>query len=188
MKAIMLFLAAILMAFVVTGCSDSAIPSTSQSDVEISSQAGSDLESRNAASANNRNFRANLNGDNEVPPADTRARGQATFQLSKDGTAIHYKLIVANIENVTMAHIHVGVAGVNGPVVAWLYPSAPPPALIPGRTNGILAEGEITASNLVGQLAGEPLEALLELMRSGGVYVNVHTSQFPGGEVRGQIF
>jgi hypothetical protein len=135
----------------------------------------------------NRNFVAPLSGAEEVPPVDTRARGLAKFQLSKDGSEIHYKLIVANIENVTQAHIHLAPAGVNGPVVVWLYPVAPPAQLIPGRFNGVLAEGTITEANLVGLLADKTLSDLVDEMRAGNTYVNVHTSQFPPGEVRGQI-
>lgn len=134
-----------------------------------------------------RNFRTNLKGKNEVPAADTDAQGQAVFQVSRDGTEMHYKLIVANIENVSMAHIHVAPAGVNGPVVVWLYPDAPPPQPIEGRFQGVLAEGTITADNLVGQLAGETLDSLIDLIKAGETYVNVHTAQFPGGEIRGQI-
>ncbi len=134
-----------------------------------------------------RNFVAVLSGDEEVPPADTQARGQAKFQLSADGTELHFRLIVANIENVTMAHIHLGPRGVNGPVVAWLYPDGPPPDLIEGRFNGVLATGVITADDLVGQLAGASLEDLIDEIKAENTYVNVHTSQFPPGEVRGQI-
>ena len=133
------------------------------------------------------NFVAPLSGAEEVPPADTRARGLAKFHLSQDGTELHYKLIVANIENVTQAHIHLAPVGVNGPVVAWLYPDSPPAQLIEGRFNGVLATGAITSSDLVGPLAGESLEDLLDTIRAGNTYVNVHTSQFPPGEVRGQI-
>jgi hypothetical protein len=136
---------------------------------------------------NNRNFRAHLTGAEEVPPAETQAQGQAIFQLSKDGSELHYKLIVANIENVKMAHIHLAPAGVNGPVVAWLYPGGPPPQLIPDRFNGVLAEGTITAANLVGPLAGQTLDDLVDAIVAGNTYVNVHTSQYPGGEIRGQI-
>ena len=136
-----------------------------------------------------RNFVAVLSGDEEVadPPVETLARGQAKFQLSADGTELHFRLIVANIENVTMAHIHVGAAGVNGPVVAWLYPEGPPAELIPGRFNGVLATGVITADDLVGPLAGASLDDLVELLKDEEAYVNVHTSQYPAGEVRGQI-
>jgi len=133
------------------------------------------------------NFRTHLNGDNEVPAVDTKAQGQAIFSASSDGSSIHYKLIVANIENVIMAHIHNAPAGQNGGIVVWLYPPSPPPQLIPGRFQGVLAEGTITADNLMGSLEGQTIGDLLELMRSGDTYVNVHTSQNPPGEVRGQI-
>lgn len=133
------------------------------------------------------NFRTHASGDEEVPPVETNAQGQAIFRLSSDGDALHYKLIVANIVDVTMSHIHLAPAGENGPVVAWLYPAAPPPALLPGRTQGVLAEGTLTAADLVGDLAGMDLDALVEALRSGNAYVNVHTDANPGGEVRGQI-
>jgi hypothetical protein len=133
------------------------------------------------------NFTAHLSGSEEVPPNDSRATGQATFKLNAAGDELSYRLNVANIHNVTQAHIHLAPAGVNGPVVAWLYPSAPPAQLIPGRTQGTLATGTITADDLVGPMAGQPLSALLDAMAAGNTYVNVHTSQFPAGEVRGQI-
>ena len=136
-----------------------------------------------------KNFRAHLSGDQEVPANESIAQGQAIFQLSKDGTELSYKLIVANLEDLHMAHIHLAPVGVNGKVVAWLYPSVPPPAMIPGTTNGILAEGTIKAANLVGPLAGQPLSVLIAEMSAGNTYVNIHTMPlFPGGEIRGQIF
>lgn len=130
---------------------------------------------------------AHLSGGEEVPPVDTRATGQAVFKLSGDGMSLDYRLIVANIENLSMAHIHLGAAGVNGPVVVWLYPSGLPPQPIEGRFSGVLATGTITADDLVGPLAGASLDDLLAEMRDGNTYVNVHTAQLPGGEVRGQI-
>jgi len=190
MKQIVLFSAAILLAFIAAGCTDSATaPTDQQASDELNFSQHSEAQAMmNTAAVNKRNFRAHLNGENEVPSVDTRARGETGFKVSKDGSSISYKLIVANIENVTQAHIHWAPAGENGPVVVWLYPEGPPAQLIEGRFSGILAEGVITEADLVGQLAGEPLETLLDLMRTGDVYVNVHTSQFPPGEVRGQIF
>ncbi|CAN5159610.1 hypothetical protein BH23BAC1_BH23BAC1_27780 [soil metagenome] len=132
-----------------------------------------------------KNFVAPMEGAQEVPPADTKARGNAIFHLRDDG--LHYRIIVANLENLSMAHIHLAPAGSNGGVVVWLHPSGPPPQLIPGRTSGILATGIITEANLVGSLAEGTLEDLLEHMRMGNAYVNVHTTQYPGGEIRGQI-
>ncbi len=133
------------------------------------------------------NFRANLSGDQEVPPRETLAVGEAIFQLSSDGNELSYKLIVANLDNITMSHIHVAPAGVNGGIVVWLYPVTPPALLLPGTTNGILQQGVITKDKLVGALAGHELSDLVDLMIAEGTYVNVHTSQFGGGEIRGQI-
>jgi hypothetical protein len=146
---------------------------------------GSSLTS--AVTAQPRTATAHLSGANEVPAVDSRATGQAIFRLARDGESISYRLIVANIQNVTMAHIHRAPAGENGPVVAWLYPDAPPPQLIPGRSSGVLATGTITAGDLVGPLAGQGLDALLAAFVAGDLYVNVHTSQYPAGEIRGQI-
>lgn len=140
-----------------------------------------------SAEAQPRNFQAHLVGGEEVPPADTRAQGQAIFQLAADGTHIRFQLNIANIQNVTQAHIHLAPLGVNGPVVVWLYPAAPPAVLIPGRSQGPLSAGVITEANLVGDLAGQTLADLIEAMEAGNTYVNVHTSQFPPGEIRGQI-
>lgn len=134
-----------------------------------------------------RKFSAHLTGSQEVPAVETGARGRAFFQLNGDGTELAFSLNVSNIQNITQAHIHLGAAGTNGGVVVWLYPPGPPAQLIPGRFNGMLAEGTITAANLVGALAGQPLEALLIRMRDEEAYVNVHTSENPGGEIRGQI-
>jgi hypothetical protein len=132
-------------------------------------------------------FRTHATGSEEVPANSSLAQGQATFELSDDGTTLSYRLIVANIENVTQSHIHLAPAGSNGGVVVWLYPSAPPSQLIPGRSQGVLAEGEITSANFMGALAGMSMDVLLGHLRSGNAYVNVHTTQFPPGEIRGQV-
>jgi len=135
------------------------------------------------------NFRTHLAGRNEVPAVDTRAQGQAIFQFDASGDTIAYKLIAANVDSVFMAHIHLGAADENGPVVVWLYPpDGPPPSLIPGRFDGVLAEGTITANDFTGPLAGESMDILLEKIRHDSAYVNLHTSQNPAGEIRGQIF
>jgi len=138
---------------------------------------------------------APLRGSEEEPARDTNARGNATFELSADGLTLSFKLIVANIDNVVAAHIHVGPPGVNGPVVFFLYGTAPPGG---GRSNGILSQGSGTAATLVGPLAGHPLSDLIAAMSTGNAYVNVHTNDgvnppntgpgdFPGGEIRSQV-
>ena len=140
-----------------------------------------------AAAESPKNFRTHLSGSEQPVPVETRAQGQAIFQLSADGMALHYKLNVANIEDVFMAHIHSAQPGENGPIVAWLYPATPPPVPIAGRFSGVLAAGVIQDNNLVGPLSGQTIQDLVDLIQDGGAYVNVHTAQFPAGEIRGQI-
>ena len=136
-----------------------------------------------------------LSGDQEVPARATNARGNLVLEISDDGLTLRYKLIVANIHNVVASHIHVGAAGANGPVVLFLFGTAPPNG---GRVDGILAQGTVTAANLTGPLTGQPLSALIDAIRAGNAYVNVHTNDgvdpantgpgdFPGGEIRAQI-
>jgi hypothetical protein len=138
-------------------------------------------------------FATHLSGREEVPVRDTEAQGQALFRFNDSG-GLDYTLLVANIENVTQAHIHCGAFGSNGPITVWLYPSAPPAVLIPGRSQGTLAEGTITGGSVM-SIVGDSrcpgditsFDDLIEKLRTGGAYVNVHTSQFPPGEIRGQI-
>jgi hypothetical protein len=147
-----------------------------------------------ASPGENRNFVVALSGRDEVPLRDTQARGVAIFHLSKEGTELAFKLIVANIENVVGAHIHLAPAGVNGPVVVPLFSGTAGG----GRTNGALAEGVIVAANLTGPFTGLSLADLIDAMDAGATYVNVHTNDgeapantgpgdFPGGEIRGQV-
>ncbi|MGH7754538.1 MAG: CHRD domain-containing protein [Gemmatimonadales bacterium] len=136
------------------------------------------------------NFTAHLSGAGEVPPVETEAAGQAVMSLNADRTEIRFKVLVANIVKVTQSHIHCGAAGVNGPVVAFLFGFIPD-----GETlDGILAQGKLTETNVIprpdsaacpGGVAD--FNDMLAKMESGDAYVNVHTVDHPGGEVRGQI-
>jgi len=131
-------------------------------------------------------FAAELSGT----PAgtDSQAIGRTILRLSPEGDSVSYELEVLGIKNVTQAHIHVAAApGGNGSPAVWLYPSAPPAALIPGEFRGVLGEGSFAAANFVGPLAGKTLNDLLIAIREDRAYVNVHTQQFPGGEIRGQL-
>lgn len=154
-----------------------------------------------AVAGSQKNFRVHANGSLEVPANDSKGQGQAIFKLSKDGESLDYKLIVANIENVVMAHIHQGLPGTNGDIVVWLYPSTAENVLAPaggGRIQGPIADGTITADDLVGPLDGMELSDLIELLRAGNAYVNVHTNDGVGalntgpgdiltGEIRGNF-
>lgn len=120
---------------------------------------------RNGAAIN-----ATLTGSQEVPPVTTDATGRATFSYNAATNKLSYSVDVSNIENIVAAHIHRAPVGVNGPVV---YPLA----FTAGEFGpGQPISGEVTIT--------ESDEALLF---GGGLYVNVHTTARPGGEIRGQI-
>jgi hypothetical protein len=131
-------------------------------------------------------WRTRLSGKSEVPPNDSKAHGSALFRLVRDAgstiTAIEYEVRVSNLEDLQAGHIHSGAEGVAGPVVVDLHPRTGA-----GRAQGVIANGTITASDLVGPLTGMTLEDLYELFTSGEAYVNLHTTSFPGGEIRGQL-
>ena len=140
-----------------------------------------------------KNFTAHLTGAEEVPPRATDATGQATFRLLSSGD-VAFRLIVDDIENVVASHIHCGDRGVNGPVVQFLFGNAPAGG---GPVEGVLSSGTFDPDGQTCTFA-EGTISLLEAMRAGRTYVNVHTNDgddtpnegpgdFPGGEIRGQI-
>ena len=130
-----------------------------------------------------------LSGTAEVPPQVTDATGLLAVSLNPDGASLHYRLSVNNIDNLVAAHLHLGLPGENGPVVVPLLGEGAPGGTTPppGMASGVIAEGDISAGSLTGPLAGTPLVVLLELMRSGAIYANVHSTDFPEGEMRGQV-
>lgn len=124
----------------------------------------------------------------EAPGVVTLGQGQAIFRISPCGTAVYYRLIVANLEDLTMAHIHIAaLPGGDGPPAVWLYPDAPPPVLIPERTQGTLATGIFMPDDFVGPLAGMDMADLIDAIMDGRAYVNVHTTAYPAGEIRGYL-
>ena len=110
-----------------------------------------------------------LLGTNEVPPADLDGTGTADLRLQAGEARLCFQLAVANILlPATGAHVHIGAAGVNGPIVVALTP--------PGAAG--TSQGCVNTSRvLVGQILANP----------AGYYVNVHTTDFPAGAIRGQL-
>jgi len=108
------------------------------------------------------------------------------FFLSRDGNALRYVVTVDRLRDVTMAHLHLAAAGKNGPVVAWLYPKSPPPRVRKGEISGTLSSGVLAAADLRGPLQGKSLRDLVDAVKAGDIYVQVHTEQHPEGEIRGE--
>ena len=125
-------------------------------------------------------FSAKLSGKEEVPPNDSPSTGFAWVKTTND--QIGYEVNVTDIDKVNAAHIHLGESGKNGAVVLTLFNGGPTE-----QTNGTLGEANVTASNLEGPMKGKGVTDLLAAMKNGTTYVNVHSTDFPEGEIRGQL-
>ena len=106
-----------------------------------------------------------LQGSQEVPPVSTAASGSGTITILPN-RSVSGSITTSGI-NPTAAHIHLAARGVNGPVIVPLV-----------RTD----------ANVWSVAAGAILtEAQYEAHRAGNLYVNVHSTAHPGGEIRGQL-
>lgn len=143
-------------------------------------------------------FSIRLRGFEEVPAIATRAGGRFTATINEDQTEIEYTLRYRLLEgNVTQSHIHFGQEGVNGGIIVFLCSNlgngpAGTQACPPGSSSTeAVVTGTFTASDLIaitgqGVAPGE-MFTLQRAMRSGIAYANVHSTLFPGGEIRGQL-
>jgi len=123
---------------------------------------------------------AGLEDENEVPPVDAGATGAAVLRINTDQNVVCATLDVEKgPEDGTFlgapgAHVHEAPPGMNGPIVQPL----PRPSDAEGDMNG----------NAGGCLDADPLLDLQELVDDpAGYYVNVHTTEYPAGIVRGQL-
>ncbi|MDQ3008036.1 MAG: CHRD domain-containing protein [bacterium] len=132
-------------------------------------------------------FYTNLSGGEEVPPVTTEMTGDATFNVSNDEGFIDYTLNVENGKAVTAAHLHCAAPGQNGPVVVGLF-SNPAGVDMDGQlAAGTLDVGDVMAAGASCDPNINTLPHLVQAMREGKIYVNVHTMAHPSGEVRGQL-
>jgi len=138
-------------------------------------------------------FRAALHGFNEVPAISTTGSGEFRARLTGTESApvIEYELSYSGLvggPSTLFAHIHLGQADVNGGVIAFLCGGGgKPPCTFPAGTfSGTIVPADVIGPVVQGIAGGEFAE-LVAAMRAGVTYANVHSSMFPGGEIRGQI-
>lgn len=113
--------------------------------------------------------RALLSGDQEPTPTNTGALGTGTLQLEMPSRTVRGTLTLQGMTG-TVAHIHIGEVGVNGPVIVDLAQTAPGSGIWTVAGNGVVVT-----------------EAQAAAVMAGGLYFNAHSAEFPGGEIRGQI-
>ena len=142
------------------------------------------LVSATQAQAQTITWTANLNGGNEVPGVVTASVGTATVTWNTTTKAGTYRVDVYNMPvGTTASHIHVGSAGVGGPVVVnFTVPAG-------GISNDFGLSGTFTCSDVVNRPAQgiNSCEDFEQAILLDNAYVNVHSTANPGGEIRGQI-
>lgn len=141
-----------------------------------------------AAHSQTERFSATLIGTNEGPPINTAGTGD--FNMTIEPSGITFTINFSGLSSpLAVAHTHFGLPKVNGGVMIFLCGGGGQPAC-PATTSGTIT-GTITAANVVGPaaqgVAAGDLNTALELTRDGFSYANLHTANFPSGEIRGQV-
>jgi hypothetical protein len=106
----------------------------------------------------------NLSGAEEVPPVSTEGSGSGSFRVASDGS-LTGSVTTTGVKG-TMAHIHQGAKGNNGPIIVPLTKN--------GDTYSVPSGRRLT-------------DAQIQALRAGELYVNVHSDRYKGGEVRAQL-
>jgi YVTN family beta-propeller protein len=125
-------------------------------------------------------LRVTLNGDNEVPPVETTANGQATVLIDATRSVITVVLAAGGVTDVVGAHIHLAPVGVNGDVIFVLYSAEEGPFTSPLTKT-------LRAADLSPTAGAQTFEEAVAAILSGGTYINVHTAAHQDGEIRGQV-
>lgn len=123
---------------------------------------------------------ATLSGSEETPPNASAGLGFATLVYESASDSLVYSVTFAGLSApLAAAHIHIGPAGVAGPIIF-------PFSGVPSDTSGTFA-GILTAADLTPRPGASTFAEALAAIQAGDTYINLHTSNFPGGEIRGQL-
>jgi hypothetical protein len=141
--------------------------------------------------------RASLSGYQEVPTLASAGTASFKARIADDNQSFDWVLTFSGLTNVLQAHIHFGAPAINGGIVVFLctnlanapLPPAQPTQPCPtsaGTVSGTARPGDVLAVAAQGVAAGD-FARVLDAIRAGVAYANIHTTQRMGGEIRGQI-
>jgi hypothetical protein len=139
--------------------------------------------------------KAGLMGFQEVPAIASSGTAAFRAKIAEDERSFQWELTFSGLTNVTQAHIHFGQRSVNGAIVIWLcsnLASPPTPAGVQacptsaGTVRGTATARDVGAVPAQGISAGD-FAKILDAIRAGVAYANIHTVAHPPGEIRGQI-
>ncbi len=146
------------------------------------------------AAGSKKRLKGDLSGYQENPDISTVATGSFTATLDDDARTITYKLTYSGLEgSVTQAHVHFGKRAINGGISFFLCGTAasPGPAGTPTCPTDGTVSRTVTAADILGPtdqgIEAMNYEEVAAAMRNGSTYANVHSSLWPGGEIRAQI-
>jgi CHRD domain len=154
-----------------------------------------------AVAGGDRQVREDLVGYQEVPAISTEGNGTFKARIDRNGQQISYRLSYADLEGaVQQAHIHIGQRSVNGAIAAFLCtnlgngPAGTPacPAA-PGTVEGTIEPADVRdTTTATPPIGGQGIEAgafgeLVDAIKAGATYANVHSAKWPGGEIRAQL-
>jgi CHRD domain len=141
-----------------------------------------------ALAGDGKNAKAKLSGFEEVPAVLTDGNGEFKAKISRTEQRIDYTLTYEDIEGggILFAHIHIGQRLANGAVAAFLCGGGTKPAPCPpsGTVTGTITPADVVPVPAQGVLT---FADLVEAIREGITYTNVHSMRSPNGEIRGQI-
>ena len=143
-------------------------------------------------------IKTRLSGYEETPlTLNTTGSGEFKAKINHDKTAIDYELTYQDLgSNVTQAHIHFGRPAISGMIVLFLCTNLTPPGGVPTPQtcpNAGTITGTLTAADVIPRAAqgidsgAAGFAEMLDAIRAGAAYVNVHTEVFPSGEIRGRL-
>lgn len=145
---------------------------------------------------------AELEGEHEVPSVlSPAAEGHFTATIDDKAEMIHYELRFTGLQSpITQSHIHIAQPDVNGGIVIWLCQTAAAADPVNPATQQCPASGTISGTIVPSDIrtvatqglpaalpAAQKFDRVVDAIRSGNAYANIHTVQSPGGEIRGQI-
>jgi hypothetical protein len=136
-------------------------------------------------------FRAHLTGHQETPAIHTNATGSLKLTINDDATKLTFELTYSGLTSVpSAAHVHFGQPNYPGGVSFFFCGGGGKPAC-PATTSGTVT-GEVVAADVVGPaaqgIAAGDLAGIVQEIRAGFAYANIHNANYPGGEIRGQLY
>jgi hypothetical protein len=136
-------------------------------------------------------FEADMIGHNEVPVVHTKGTGHVTLEIADDEKSISFTLTYSGLNSAPLfSHVHIGQPNVNGGVSFFFCGGGGKPACPAEATTtpvtGTVVAADVAGLGTQGMPAGD-LSAVIQEIREGFAYANLHTQTSPGGEIRGQL-